>query len=104
MEDEQAKKLIEIVAKYMKSEKGNYDGAVDLVAGILAKNSIPPSSLLELCYLCGSNEMYSLAYIFAKTSASLSTGYIKATAHYNMGVASVFMGRLEEAEKQYILL
>ena len=103
MEDEQAKKLLDIASKHLRHNKEDYDGAVDLVSEFSKKNSIHPDYLLEQCYLCGSAGLYNLAYILAKTSARLSSGDAKAIAHYNAGVAAAFMGRLEEAEAQYTL-
>ncbi|MGB9131824.1 MAG: tetratricopeptide repeat protein [Methanosarcina sp.] len=88
----------------MKSNKEDFDGAADLVAYYSRNNSISSSFLLQMCHFYGSKEMYSLAYIFAKASSRLSTGDLKATAFYNVGVAAFFMGWLGEAEKQYKLV
>jgi len=92
MEEDQAKKLIGIVIEHLKSVKGDLDSAVDFVTNLSKKNSISPDFLLELCYVCGSNEMYVLAYVFAKTSARLSIGDTKAIAHYNVGVLLLSWG------------
>lgn len=99
-----AEELIEIVSEFLESETDGFEDAVILATNFSIENSISPDFLIELSCFCGFKESYSLAYIFSKTCAILSTEDIKkANAHYNAGLASIFMGRKEEAEKQYLL-
>ena len=95
--------LRKIVVESLQSEEGNLNKAVDLAINFSTKNSISSDQLLELSTYCGSEEAYELAYIFAKTAASLSTGPEKAAAHYNAGTASYFLNLPIEAEEQYKL-
>ena len=103
MGNPQIKELQKIVDEFLKSEKGNLDSAIQLAINFSTENSISPESLLELCHSYYSNEK-DLAYIFAKTCASLSVENTKkASAYFIAGNASFVMGRLEEAEEQYKL-
>ncbi|AKB48215.1 hypothetical protein MSKOL_2438 [Methanosarcina sp. Kolksee] len=101
--DDVVEELRKIVVESLQSEEGNLNKAVDLAINFSTKNSISSDQLLELSTYCGSEEAYELAYIFAKTAASLSTGPEKAAAHYNAGTASYFLNLPIEAEEQYKL-
>jgi tetratricopeptide (TPR) repeat protein len=103
MEEKQAKELTEIAVKNIKFEKDDLDGTVDVVTNFSKENSISPDLLLKISKYYISNEKYTFAYIFAKASSNLSIGNVKATAHYNAGVASILMNHKEEAEMQYKL-
>jgi len=102
MENPLIEELLKTVDEFLQSEKGNLSSAVHLATEFSTKNSISPDSLLELCYSCLLNER-DLAYIFAKTCASLSTGDIKVNSHCIAGVTSDLMGYWREAEEQYKL-
>ncbi len=101
MGNDPIEELLEIVVEYLQSEEGNLSGAVDLAVNFSTKNSIPSDLLLAQSSFCGAKGSYELAYVFAKTTASSSTGSTKADALCNAGVTSVFMGRQGEAEEQY---
>jgi tetratricopeptide (TPR) repeat protein len=103
MDDDVIEELLKIVVESLQSEEGNLNKAVDLAINFSTKNSISTDQLLSLSTYCGSKGAYELVYIFAKTSASLSTESAKAAAHYNAGTASYFLNLLIEAEEQYKL-
>lgn len=103
VKEEQVKELTKIVGKNIEFEKDGFDSTVDIITNFSKENSISPDLLLEISSYYISNQKYNLAYIFAKTSSNLSIGNMKATAHYNAGVASNLMIHKEEAEIQYRL-
>jgi tetratricopeptide (TPR) repeat protein len=103
MDDEKIKRLLEIVAEQLQSDKDNLTAAVDIVVDFSIENSISPEILLSFVPSFGSNGFYEAAYALSKAAASLSTGHTQANAYYNAGIALIFLGRTDEAEAQYKL-
>lgn len=101
MDDEKIKRLLEIVAEQLQSDKDNLTAAVDIVVNFSIENSISPEILLSLVPSFGSNGFYEAAYALSEAAASLSTGQNQAIAYCNAGTALTFMGRMDEAEEQY---
>ncbi len=97
--------LIECVLHAMRSTKGNgnIENVINLATNFSIKKSISPNHLFRISASYESNKSYDLAYIFARSAANISTGNLKATAHYNAGTFSVLMGHKDEAERQYKL-
>ncbi|AKB51455.1 lipoprotein NlpI [Methanosarcina barkeri str. Wiesmoor] len=101
--DDVVEELLRIVVESLQYEEGNLNEAVDLAINFSTKNSIFFDQLLSLSTYCGSEGSYELAYVFAKTTANLSTGSEKAVAHHNAGTASYFLNLPMEAEEHYKL-
>lgn len=101
--DDLVEELQKIVVEFLQSEEGNLNKAVDLAINFSTKNSISAVILLDLSSSYRSKGSHELAYIFAKTAASLSMGSAKAVAHYNAGTASYLLNLPIEAEEQYKL-
>ncbi|NOR48372.1 MAG: hypothetical protein GQ533_10080 [Methanosarcinaceae archaeon] len=85
------------------SEEPDLQSVVDEAIDISVKNSIPAEVLLGGFNTYFSNNIFSVAFIYAATAAGISTGKIKSISHCNAGVASYQMGLIDEAEKQYEL-
>ncbi|MGP8320012.1 MAG: hypothetical protein ACT6FD_04375 [Methanosarcinaceae archaeon] len=101
MDEEKIGKLVAVVMEHLQSDEDNLKAAVDIAIDFSKLNSIAPEILLDYCSNFGSNGTYAPAYVFAKAAASLSEGKIKAGACCNVGLASHYMGRNEDAEVQY---
>jgi len=103
MDDEKIKRLLEIVAEQLQSDKDNLTAAVNIVVDFSIDNSISPEILLSFVPSFGSNGFYEAAYALSEAAASLSIGHTQANAYFNAGTALTFMGRTDEAEAQYKL-
>ena len=101
MDEQKIKEFIEIVVNQIKSDKDNLDLAIDIAIDFLNKNSIQAEILLGLSTRFGIDNFHEAAYVLSKVAANFSIGKTQATAHYNAGLASTFLGRMDEAEDQY---
>ena len=102
MDETQVESLIKKVQGQLELNPDDLDGAVNLAEEFCNANQIELETLVNLSVELGFQSSYEFAYVFAKVGSKSPNLQVLPYAFCNAGLALQSIGRLADAEKEYL--